>query len=252
MINASKDYSLFHKFIKTYAPVGFLGIDRNDSLILELEEMTKANKQFFHVADLIQAKIIWASKRSSQMLGIDPEEINAYHFIEASHPEDLEKHILGRSKMWCIGHEIYKNENGKSLLSIDLRMRNHKGEYPNLLVQLYFFYSAFPYKSAFMISVVTDIDSFKRRKQGYHYYVGDDLSYFRYPDQELLMTGNPLSNREFEIVKLIKAGLSTELIAKQLFLSLNTVNTHRSNILKKTGFNTISGLIIDYQKRGLL
>ena len=64
-----KSYSLFHKFIEAYSPVGFRGIDRNDSLVCELEEFTEANNQFFHVADLILIQIIWASKRSTQMIG---------------------------------------------------------------------------------------------------------------------------------------------------------------------------------------
>ena len=64
MVTHSQDYSLFFRFIDTYAPVGFKGIDRDDPLLLELEEMTEAGNQFFHVADLIQAKIIWASKEA--------------------------------------------------------------------------------------------------------------------------------------------------------------------------------------------
>ena len=89
---------MFHKFIETYFPSGFKGIDRDDPLLVQLEAMTEANNQFFHVANLIQAKITWASKRSEQMIGIKPEELDAYHFMEATHPDDLEKHTLGRSK----------------------------------------------------------------------------------------------------------------------------------------------------------
>ena len=41
--------------------------------------------------------------------------------------------------------------------------------------------------------------------------------------------------REFEIIKLIESGLSSEQIAEKLFMSRYTVNTHRRNILEKTG-----------------
>jgi Zn-dependent M16 (insulinase) family peptidase len=42
------------------------------------------------------------------------------------------------------------------------------------------------------------------------------------------------------------------LMQMYLFFSLHTVNTHRRNILKKTGKETISELIYDLMERGLL
>ena len=95
-----KDYDLFYTFIEKFSPTGFKDIDRNDPLLIELEELTENNNQFFHVADLIRAKIIWSSKRSTQMIGIVPEELDAYHFFEATHPGDVAKHTLGRSKIF--------------------------------------------------------------------------------------------------------------------------------------------------------
>ena len=103
-----QDYRLFHEFIETYLPSGFKDIDRDDPLLMQLEALTEANNQFFHVADLIQAKITWASKRSEQMIGIKPEELDAYHFMEATHPDDLEKHTLGRSKMFNLANDLFR------------------------------------------------------------------------------------------------------------------------------------------------
>jgi DNA-binding CsgD family transcriptional regulator len=64
--------------------------------------------------------------------------------------------------------------------------------------------------------------------------------------------GHNLTNREYEIVKFISTGLSSEEVAAKLFLRVHTINTHRSNILSKTGFNTIAELIFDFQKCGFL
>ena len=247
----SQDYSLFHKFIETYLPSGFTGIDRNDPLLKQLEAMTEINNQFFHVANLIQAKITWASKRCEQMIGIKPEELDAYHFMEATHPDDLEKHTLGRSKMFNTANDLFRAKKGSALLSINIRIRNYIGEYPDLLFQLYFMYSE-KFNTVFLFQVHTDIESFKKRKHGYHYYVGTDFSNFRYPDNELLAIGNPLSDREFEIVKLIESGLGSEEIAENLFLSIHTVNTHRRNILDKTGKATMADLIYDLKEMRFL
>ena len=67
-----------------------------------------------------------------------------------------------------------------------------------------------------------------------------------------MITGNDFSDREFEIIKMIKSGFDSEQIAEKLFLSKHTVNTHRKNILNKTGKAHISELIYDLTERGLL
>jgi len=48
-----------------------------------------------------------------------------------------------------------------------------------------------------------------------------------------------LSIREKQILKKISFGYSSKEIAAGLFISLNTVNTHRKNILRKLGVNNI-------------
>ncbi|MEI7727330.1 MAG: helix-turn-helix transcriptional regulator [Bacteroidota bacterium] len=245
-------YDLFFKFIETYAPVGYQGIDRDDPLIVDLEKLTEQNNQFFFIGDVIESKVIWASKRSHEMIGIRPENLTAYHFMEATHPEDYNKHSLGRAKMYSMGNDFFVAEKGKGLLSINIRIRNLYGEYPDLLFQLYFFYHTIPYKSTFLFTIITNIESFKKRKHGYHYYVGHDLTNFRYPDEELLALGVPFSDHEFEIIKLIASGLNSEQIAEKKFLSIHTVNTHRKNILSKAGEQTMGGLIFKLMKQGLL
>lgn len=250
-MNNLPDYSLFHRFIETYFPVGFKGIDREDPLLVQLEALTEANNQFFHVADLIQARITWASKRSELMIGIKPEELDAYHFMEATHPDDVHKHTLGRSKMFDLANDLFAAKKGSALLSINLRIRNAQGEYPDLMFQLYFMYST-QFHTVLLFQVHTNLDYLEKRKHGYHYYVGNDFTYFRFPDKELLAIGNPLSDREFEIVNLIGSGMSSDQIAEKLFLSVHTVNTHRRNILDKTGKQSIADLIYDFKVKRIL
>jgi DNA-binding NarL/FixJ family response regulator len=62
----------------------------------------------------------------------------------------------------------------------------------------------------------------------------------------------PFSDREFEIIRLIESGLTSEQIAEKIFLSVHTVNTHRRNILTKSGKETISELIYELIDKGLL
>ncbi|HBF87535.1 MAG TPA: hypothetical protein DDX39_02745 [Bacteroidales bacterium] len=52
-----------------------------------------------------------------------------------------------------------------------------------------------------------------------------------------------LSNREFQILKLICQEFSSQEIAEKLFISRRTVDTHRQHIIEKTKLKSIVGLI---------
>lgn len=52
-----------------------------------------------------------------------------------------------------------------------------------------------------------------------------------------------LTTREIEIIKLLAKGLSSPEIAERLFISENTVETHRRNILRKTNTHSTVELI---------
>lgn len=58
-----------------------------------------------------------------------------------------------------------------------------------------------------------------------------------------LKTQYALTDREIEIVKLLLRGRSSWEIGELLFISKNTVDTHRRNILEKTNTATTSNLI---------
>lgn len=52
-----------------------------------------------------------------------------------------------------------------------------------------------------------------------------------------------LTEREIEILKFISEGLSNKEIGDQLFISHRTVDTHRTNLMKKLNVHNIAGLI---------
>ena len=52
-----------------------------------------------------------------------------------------------------------------------------------------------------------------------------------------------LTKREVEIIRLIDKGLINKEIAKKLFISEQTVTTHRKSILRKTGAHNVSTLL---------
>jgi DNA-binding NarL/FixJ family response regulator len=63
--------------------------------------------------------------------------------------------------------------------------------------------------------------------------------------------GASLTPREREILKLIAGGLTTKDIAARLFISVPTVETHRSNLMTKTGARNVAGLVRFAMNAGL-
>jgi DNA-binding NarL/FixJ family response regulator len=61
-----------------------------------------------------------------------------------------------------------------------------------------------------------------------------------------------LTERETEIIQLITQDFSTAQIAEKLFISPRTVDTHRKNIIAKTGVRTIVGLMRFAYENGLI
>ncbi|MBP5527208.1 MAG: hemerythrin domain-containing protein [Bacteroidales bacterium] len=70
----------------------------------------------------------------------------------------------------------------------------------------------------------------------------------RHAEIEELLLAPPedytLSEREQEVLELVAQGLSSKEVAQRLKISVNTVNTHRKSITRKTGIKSVAGLAV--------
>ena len=53
-----------------------------------------------------------------------------------------------------------------------------------------------------------------------------------------------LSDREMDVLELVAQGLSSKEISARLNIAVNTVNTHRKSITRKTGIKSVAGLAV--------
>lgn len=245
------NYNLFFKFIETYGPSGFLGINPNDPLMVELEEMMEKYNQFFFVGDMTNIKILYVSKGCLKMTGINHADLSPYHFFEFIHKCEYERFSAARTAFFKMSQDLFKEQNGESVISITLKLRQPDGEYINVLYQHYMYFHEAA-KRVYLLQVHTNIDWIKKIKNGFYYYNGKDLSTFRYPDKTMLNQGIVYSVRELEIISLVGSGLNSDQIGDKLFISPHTVNKHRRNILKKSGVAHVSDLIMCLKEQGII
>jgi len=70
--------------------------------------------------------------------------------------------------------------------------------------------------------------------------------------QEVSQPTEQLTGRETEILKFIAEGFSNKEIGSKLFISHRTVDTHRTNLMKKLNVGNIAGLISYAIKNGIV
>lgn len=247
-----EDYSLFLKFFETFSMSGFEGIDPDDPMMTELDLQMGRNNQLFYIADLLLMDLQFISKGVYRMFGIKPEKVSLGFFLTTTHPDDVRRHHLARTKLLNRAQEFYMEKHGTRIISSNFRAEKPEGGIANYLYQGYLFYSKIPYESVFLILVITDISGFEKIHKGFHFYSGNHRRFFRFPDDELLMSGMIFSHNEYRIIELIEEGLSSKDIAQKLYRSIHTINTHRRNILLKSGKSAIIDVIRELKEKGAL
>lgn len=93
-----------------------------------------------------------------------------------------------------------------------------------------------------LINVINDLHHHNKK-----YYYSEQIKF-----QEIDLKKNILSPREKEIVAAIAKGFSSTEIANKLFISINTVETHRKNIFFKLGISNTAQLISTAIKLGII
>jgi DNA-binding NarL/FixJ family response regulator len=95
-------------------------------------------------------------------------------------------------------------------------------------------------------SAATELVVALRRIAGGRKYVSEDISQDlleKVRGEVPLMSHETLSDREFQILRMIGSGKTISDIAVQLILSVSTVNTHRVHILEKMNMHTNAELM---------
>jgi DNA-binding NarL/FixJ family response regulator len=88
------------------------------------------------------------------------------------------------------------------------------------------------------------IEAIKRVHSGERYFSqGVTMAILDSPSQQNNIHSTELTKREKEILMLISDGLTNNEIAKRLYLSADTIKTHRKNMMRKLDINNTAGLV---------
>lgn len=185
------------------------------------------------------------SGNGAALFGYSNQELNAKNLndlLALVHPDDVDAYVRSRRKIEEFSKAVDQSEVHLYRFVMQYRLRRGGGPYFTLHHEKMFFINQqgmlesltlFRDQSADKPFVRVQLDLYKIHELGYR-----KISTYipSLPDQVL-------TSREIEIIELIKAGLSSKEIAERLFISINTVRNHRSNLFRKTQARNMVDLV---------
>lgn len=143
------------------------------------------------------------------------------------HSDDLEAKHLEELRFYHFVMSLAPEVRPDYYLHSHLRMKDAAGQYLKVLHRM--FYLAYDANGCARLALC--LYNLSTSDASEHFIInsltGETLAPETYSCEHLL------SNRECEILKLIEQGYMSKEIASELFISVNTVNRHRQNILMK-------------------
>lgn len=221
---------------------------------------------YYYVIDSPTLSFDIVSRGTEDLLGLKPEEVTLEKLIDLIHPGDLSfflrcEDIVAYFLKNCISPEKVV----KYKICYCLRERQKDGSYRLFLLQTVTMKTTDEGALLKVFGSHTDISHITKVNNQRLSLIGldgepsyMDIDVFtdnaieNYKPYIPLKDNSPFTNRELEILQLIGLGLSTSQIADELFISKETVNTHRKNILRKSNAKNTIELIVESVRNGYL
>jgi DNA-binding CsgD family transcriptional regulator len=221
-----------------------------------LESIDVVDSGCISVFDLYQRKHVYYSPKYATVLGWDSirAESDINYTNSLIHPDDLP--LLYKASICYIklGFALPDKTNSKDYKAVfDYRVRGKNGNYVRIIEQqvpLEFDKSGNVWLALSMVDLSPEPDvnapfrgRLKNKRTG-------ELFFFP-PEEDPNSQATWLTNREKEILQLIARGLISKEIADKLYISVNTVNTHRQRIIEKLNVSNTYEAIRYAHERGV-
>jgi len=195
---------------------------------------------YYYICNIARVEIEHVSGPVGDILGIDPDQFSVEYVYDHIHPGDKARFVAHEQKVTAFFNGLPPDKVLKYKVSYDYRLMRADGSYTWILHQVVTIQSDENGAVIRVLGVHTDIAHLKADHQPSGLsFIGLDgePSYYNVPVDQVIVPVKKtfFTKREQEILRLIIEGKSSDQIAELLFISRHTVNTHRKNILHKSG-----------------
>jgi len=238
--------SMYETAKKIWGTVAKTDIPSTKELELSLEihkrllSVFQAGRHYYMIFNISQMELEFISPEIKNVLGYEPDEINAMFFLEQIHPDDKSYFLNFENKLTEFFNLLSIDKRGSYKYQHDYRIKTKDNKYIRLLHQILpIEYDENNYHRSLVLH--TDITHIKGDGIPCFSIIGldEEPSYYNIQDTEVFTKSYSLfTKREREILKLIVEGHNSKEIALKLCISHHTVNAHRKNILNKADAKT--------------
>ena len=191
------------------------------------------------------------SEELTEVLGYKPGEMTVPFFISKIHPEDQPWFLNFENKV----REFFGKLNAKQVphykVRYDYRIRKKNGDYIRIMQQVTILQFTGENNIIRTLITHTDISHIKKDGAPALSFIGlnGEPSYINVQVKNLFAE-EVVTSREKEILNLLVKGYDSKTISRELYISKQTVDTHRKNLLRKTGCDNTAALALTAIRKG--
>lgn len=226
-------------------------VSKHERVLQTLSDIGNSGTGIF---DFCKKQMIFYSSNFGKLLGYHPDdykEIGQYFFAVKIHPDDALQCSLNGVSILKILSNFSSNEKLNHKMITEYRMLNAQNKYVRLIEQYQVLELDIHGQIWLMLNIVDvspNQDALEESKSKLlNFRTGQIISM-----ETTQKVQFELTNRETEILKLVRDGFLSKEISDKLSISVHTVNTHRQRFLEKLGANNSIEAVIFASKYGLL
>ena len=209
----------------------------------------------YYIIDFFNMGLSHVSESIKMLTGLNPDTVTFTDILGSIHPDDLDFVIKAEAFLTRFFDKKIGREKLLSYkISYNLRSRVSDGSYVmfNHQALMLTLDESGGYGKSLNINTridhISKVNNYKVSLIGLH----GEPSFMGIGLEDSPEQAEPYSKREIDVIKLLAEGLSSKEIGDKLFISQETVKTHRKNILEKAGCKNTSQLISGCIRQGLI
>jgi DNA-binding CsgD family transcriptional regulator/PAS domain-containing protein len=223
-----------------------------------LESLSILQNSVVSIFDLAKMEHAYLSPNFADLLGWDPAKVSSpenEYINQRMHPDDL-AHLNNVSwqffEIILRVDPVWRDQMKFIKLIMDYRTQGKDGNYVRVIEQ-HKLLELDQYGNAWLSMSVLDLSPDQDLTSLCRYRLVNTLTgeLYHFPSVESIIE-HKLSFREKEILQLLGKGLISKQIADKLFISVNTVNTHRQRIIEKLNVNNTAEAVQYAGRLGLI